>query len=695
MARDEKKMTEEELITLIDQQIQQSEGFIGNELNDQRAEALDFYYGEPFGNEKEGLSNYVSADVRDTIEWIMPQLMEMLSGSGVVELMPQGKEDVLAARQETEYLQHVFNVQNPGFRLLYNWVKDCLMQKVGVFKHWYDNSDSLKREEYQGLTDDELNLLLIDPDVELVEREIIETEGQPNLHDVVITRTMEEGQARIDVIPPEEFLVSKRATMIDREMRHVDFMCHNTRKSSSTLLLEGFPKKLVREARAASNGDTINTDLQAEAIARHNIDDTHKDEAADHRQDTAMRLLDVEECYIRVDFDGDGIAEMRQVTKVGKVVLINEEIDAAPFSATSPILIPHKFHGLSLADLVKDLQKLKSQLIRAMLDNINLNNHGRFTVLEGMVNLDDLLTSRPQGIVRQKVDGAVRRLDTPQLPPEAFQMLGYVDNVREERTGVSKISQGLDENALTSNVSTGAIAQIMSASQQRVQLIGRILAETGLKEMFLSLHDIVRKNTRTAQVIRLTNREFVQMEPSSFQRRKDMSVSVGTGNGSKQERLAILSIVTQDMIQLSQMGLLGTAYQPHHVAATLGEKLRLAGIKDVDTFMGDPQQIIAENEAAAREAAENPPPPSPEELKAEIDRAELEQKGELAQAELQIKQRELQLKERELGIKEQEAQLEQRKLTQEKEIADLDFQVKMRELEIEEKIGRGVKVSGT
>lgn len=680
------RMSRTELNVLLDTLMGESSGLTGSTIAEQRAKAMEYYLGEPFGNEVQDQSSYVSRDVQDTVEWIMPNLIEMFTaGDQIAEFSPQEVNDIPSAKQETDYINYVFQRQNNAFRLLHNWFKDGLLQKTGIVKYWWDESEEQVRETYQNVTEQELNVLLAQEGVELAEDtlEVEQTEAGSIIKEVAVLVTRKtNGKTKVMNIPPEEFIISRDAT----EIADSDFACHRPKKTISDLRKMGFPEGKIRAIITAQHSrSNVESDTAPEHLARFVEDETDPEEAvATERTDEAMMKVEVEECYIRVDFDGDGIAELRQVMRVGQIILINDEIDAMPFAVLSPILMPHKFHGRSVADLVMDIQLLKSNLMRSMLNNINLNNNGKFAVVSGMVNIDDMLASRPMNIVREKVANSVRRLDNPQLPPEAFQMLGYVDGVREERAGVSKVTQGIDKNALASNTASSAIAQVMSAAQQRIQMIGRVFAETGVKDLMLGIHRLVLQNEKQEKIFAVTGIEFQPVKPQEWREREDMVITVGLGNGNKDQKMLHLTTLTQDVAMFSGMGI--PVVSPTNAFNIVKEKLRLMGIKDGENFATDATaQLQAQADAAAQR-------PDPEQVKAQMEAQKMQVEVQKIQAENQIKQQELQIKQQELAAQQAKDATELRLKARELDIKEAELALKREELEVERQQGRGVKL---
>jgi len=525
------KLTEEELVTRIRGEITESLGYMGDTISHQREQAMQYYYGLPFGNEVEGRSQFVDSTVQDTIEWIKPSLMRVFaSGDEMVKFSPHGPEDVKMAEQATDYVNYVFTKDNPGWEILYSWFTDALLSKNGIVKVWWDEYEEWNREEYRGLNEMEFEALLSDPSVEVLEHteyedveyaaeqveqtpaggvgEQMEVAGSM-LHDVVIQRQDYGGKVKIENVPPSEFLIARESKTI----QDARFVCHRVLKTLSELR-EMYPDKDL-DVEDLTGGAEDMADFSSERLERFAFDKsaTYWEGWGDATYgEDGLRTYWLHESFLRTDYDGDGITELRKVCTVGDTVLANEEIDSIPFVSISPIKIPHKFFGLSIADLVMDLQLMKSTLMRNLMDNMYNQNFGRFAVLEGQANLDDLLTQRPGGVVRVKSPNAVTPLATPALQPYSFQMLEYLDGVRESRAGVSRMSQGMNENALTSHTTATAVNAVMSAAQSRVELVARNFAETGVKELMIRIYELLHKNQDKQRVVMLRN-EWIPVRP--------------------------------------------------------------------------------------------------------------------------------------------------------------------------------------
>jgi hypothetical protein len=620
----DREITEETIIRRVDEEISDALGF-GDQVSSQRAMAMSYYYGEPLGNEVTGRSAFVDSTVQDSVEWIKPSLMRVFaSGDELVQFEPQGPEDVEAAQQATDYVNYVLRRQNDGWSILYNWFTDALLQKNGIVKVWWEEYESSQREEYQNLNDVELEALLMDENVEVLEHEAYSGYDGGMAHSVVIKRHNMDGKIRIENVPPEEFLINREAKSIE----DARFVCHRVRKTLSELR-EMYPDVDVEDLKGA---DRHNFTWDAERWARHMNDGTgYPYETGNTASEDAMKEYWLHESFIRTDFDGDGIAELRKVCTVGSTILANEPVDNVPFISITPIKVPHKFFGLSIADLTIPLQQVKSVITRNLLDNMYNQNFGRFAVLEGQANLDDLLTARPGGIVRVKSPQAVTPLATPSLEPYTFQMLEYIDNIRESRAGVARNAQGLDDKALTSHTTATAVNAVMTAAQSRVELIARQFAETGVKDLMLRIYELLCKNMDRKRVIKLRN-NWVEIDPSSWNDRMDATVSVALGHGNKDQQVAqLMSLVQMTAAQQGPM------VSPANMYNLMSSLLKSMGYQNVNDFITPPDQ-------------QQPPQPDPM-MQAQVNKLNTE--AQVALGELEVKKQKVQneVKETELDAK--------------------------------------------
>ena len=406
----------------------------------------------------------------------------------------------------------------------------------------------------------------------------------PVTHDVTIVTTKKRAQARVMGVPPEEFGIERGA----RSIRDCNYCFHEiVTKTVSQLIAEGYDEDQVN----ALEDYTGNTEI--ETLSRDTVGEHYNTVTA--TSNPASRLVKLTEHYIRLDYEGNGRASLYQVVTAGTQGDIlrkdgREQIvpfDAIPFAATCPVPQPHRFFGRSIAELVMPVQREKTALKRGALDNLYLHNNPRVEVSEqnaGPNTLDDLLVSRPGGVVRTKTPGGLNWQTVPDITASVFPMLQYLDAELEARTGVGRQTQGIDANALQ-NQSATAVAQVFSASQMRMKLIARIMAE-GVRDIFALLHGTIRKHGQQSETVRLRN-QWVDVDPRDWKTRDHMTINVGLGTGGKSQQFAqtmAIANVQKELIQGGKQNLVGDM-QLYNTAAEL---TRIMGHKNPDRFFNDP-----------------------------------------------------------------------------------------------------------
>jgi len=642
-------MNQISLKSLLEAEIDGAIGYLQTETTEQRTRSLEYYLRYPYGNEVEGRSQIVTGEVAEVIDGAIPQLIRIFTASDdIIRYEPVGPGDEQGANQATDYSNWVFYKDNPGFAILHDWFKDALLEKVGVVKAYWDNKIDVIKETYENLSDAELALLLQDGTREIIEQETFVTQitnidGTPAIgmdgvqitqvsYNVKVKKKNQVGRVAIQNIPPEEFLISKKATTIQDS----PFVAHRRLMPRSDLVAMGFPEEVVRDLPAYDD-----LSFSPERVARYS---EGEQPSQDESLDPTMQDVEVYECYIRADRDGDGLAELLQVWYAGSEILEETETDYIPFHSLCPIPVPHKFYGLSLADKVMDLQLQKSTITRQMLDNLYLTNNYRVGAVDGQVNLDDLISPTPGGVIRMKNPNAVVPMAVQPVANQAFPMLEYLDAVQAKRTGVSDATQGLDPNVLQ-NVTATAVAAFQNASAGKMELIARNFAETGVKSLFKGILQLLCKYQDKPRIIRMRG-QYIQMDPREWSNQYDVSISVGLGTGNKQEQMAMLAMILdkQERI-LQQFGPANPLVTVGQYRETLGRMIEAAGFKDSATFF---KPITPEID----QALSNPPPqqqqPDPAiqammmqaQAQLEIDRqkalADIQAKREKAAAEIQL-----------------------------------------------------------
>ena len=652
------------LKSIIESEIDDSIGYVETDTVAERQEALEYYLREPYGNEVEGKSQIVTGEVAEVVDGALPQLIRVFTSTdGVVEFQPVNDGDEPFAQQATEYCNWVFYRNNDGFLILHNWFKDALLQKTGIVKAYWDEKIDVTKESYEDLTDDQLIMLMQDEDLEVVEQKTEEEideitdpmTGQvfQNIkreHYVKVKRTKKDGRVVVENVPPEEFLISKRA----RTIQDSPFVAHRRMMTRSELIAMGFKKDVVETLQS---GDTL--EFSPDRIARYSRGEQPNSMGS---QDQSMEVVEVYECYIKVDYNNDGIAELRRVVYASNEVLEDMECDYIPFHSLCPIPIPHKFYGQSLADRALDLQLIKSTVLRQMLDNLYLTNNYRVGAVEGQVNLDDLLTSTAGGVVRMKNPNAIVPLTVQPTTSGSFPMLEYLDGVQARRTGVSDSQNGIDPNILQ-NVTAAAVSAMSQSSAGKLELIARIFAETGVKSLFKGILHLLCKYQDKERLVRI-NGKFVPFNPREWNDQYNVSINVGLGTGTRQEQLTTMQMILQKQEQIiQQYGLSNPLVNLMQYRNTLAKFINMAGFKDAAQFMNEitPEQ----NEALSQ--------PQPEKLDPNTEAAkvlaEVEREKAVIRAQTEAAKLELEREQMQLDNARKALELQQQELKQNTELA--------------------------
>lgn len=634
-------MSQDKLKAIIESEIDNSIGFLDSETTQQRTDAINAYLRQPYGNEVEGKSSIITGEVAEAVDGSLPPLVRIFSSSDdVVRFDPRGPQDEAGAKQATEYVNWVFMRDNDGVIILHDWFKDALLQKVGIVKAYWEDKEDVTKEKYRDLSDDELAMLLSDESMEVVEKEVVENEmkdpagnpaldqiGQPVMYSsnsVTVQKKKKSGKVVVENIPPEEFLISKRAK---RSPQDAPFVAHRRLITRSDLIAMGFDKAVV-EGLATSDSLTFSAEYLARTENGENPNDSQS-------LDDSMQTIEVFECYIRADIDGDGIAELRQVFYASNEILSDEETDYVPFHSLCPIPTPHKFFGESMADRTMDIQLIKTTITRQILDNLYLTNNARVTAVDGQVNMDDLLTSTAGGVIRVKSAGAVNQLVVQSMAAQAFPMLSYLDSIQQKRTGVTEASQGLDPSILQ-NVTAAAVASMQQSAAGKIEMIARIFAETGVKSLFQGILHLLCKYQDKARIVRMRG-QYVSFDPREWSNQYDVDINVGLGAGNRQEQMAMLNMVLAKQEQiLGQMGPANPMVSLGQYRNTLGRMVEAAGFKDSAEFY---KSITPEQD----QALSNPPPQQqqvPPEVQAYMAKtqADIQAQQMKAQADIQLAQ---------------------------------------------------------
>lgn len=665
------KMTDEALLKLLQDKEDAAGKYVWGELATSRETARREYYKQPYGNEQEDWSQIVASDVSDTVEWILPSLLKIFTSTDrAVSFEPTRANDVQGAEQATDACNYVFYKQNNGFLVLYTALKDALIDGNCAVMWRKETQESAVSIPFKGATDEMLAMMMQEDSAELQEvktETVIDPMGMPvNLHTGRLKRVEKHNRVKIEAFNPDDLLVD--ANWTSPLLQDCPYVCRVMEVTMSDLKLMGFD--VDEEDLSASDKPAQRKDV---------VQDVFEAEATEAEEDGYLRIE-----FVLADQDGDGIAERLCVYRLQDKILKVEEVSHVPVATASPILNNHTWAGMSMAEAVSDLQKLHTELLRQTLNNLYLTNNPRTKVLTDsnwspLANIDDLLDSRPGGIIRARDPNAVQTDVIPFAAGASLPMLEYVQGMRENRTGVSRTSMGLNPDSLNNTATGRQIDQ--SAAQQRIELIARIFAEILVKPIFQGVLKVLTDGEMEPIAFRLRD-EFVQLNPSEWRDQYDMTIHVGLGTG---DRIAQQQSLMQ-IIALQKEGMALGMVEPRHLYHSFSKLIENAGFKDVQSFAVDP--------TTKPPAPQQPPLPIQiEQMKLQADQqkfqAQMQADIQKTQAQLQAKLEEtranLELQaandqrdaERERMKAEYEAQLADQQMQFDRWKAEFDAQVKV------------------
>lgn len=575
------KLGHDELLRIIADEFTHSVGGENsNYIDANRRAALAMYLGQPDGKEVAGRSAVISTDVADAIEWILPEIVKAFTQNNeVVTFDPCYEGDEDQAELESKYVYDILMKDNNGFLILHQFIKDALLQKNGFLKVYYDKTVERFKESYTGLTDVEMQLVLADRDVELAEHTKYEIEGIP-FSDVKVIRTVDSSKVCVQSVPPEEFRV--RSTHNSVDLSKAQFSAHSMLVTEGYLVSKGFDKRLVQSLptyQDTTSSRTYRFTVQGEDVSS----------MVNETDNPASRLIEISECYMYLDVDDTCIPELYKITVAGgdepTHVLDQEPIDENPFISSTAILMSHKLFGLSIYDRLKQIQEQKTTLWRNILDNMYLQNNQRTVILDGQVNVDDVLLSRPGGIIRAKTAGAVTPYITPPLPSDVYKMMDYLDQVRAGRSGASPEGP-ITDSMIGDRVGSMGVERMMSQKEELVGLMIRVLAETGVKPLCYMIRNQVIRHQDVARDYMFRGK-WIKVNPKKWRNRSHTTVRVGTGSGNRREQLSaivqIMSIQEKILANPSQ-----TLVTEAEVFSAANDFAKFSGMPGVRKYLIDP-----------------------------------------------------------------------------------------------------------
>jgi hypothetical protein len=591
------KMDEEKLLDILNRKEERAGNYVWGQLGNERETSLREYYRLPYGNEEDGWSQIVSSDIQDTVEWILPALLKTFSSTDkAVVFEPSKPEDVKPAEQATDTVNYVFYKSNNGFLVLYNAFKDALTVRNCAVMWRKEDQETVSSQPFKGAQPEMLAMLTQDGSeiTEANPEPMLDQNGQPLIdpysgQQVIgysgrLKKIEKKTVIKVEAFSPDDLLIDREWT--SPLLADCPYVCRMMRVTVTDLKNMGFdvdPEDLEDSDgsdRSAAESFRLAKVTQADQTYATHDDDDDDDESMEEG------WLRIE--FVLVDVDGDGIAERHCIYRLKNKILKDEIVSHVPVATFSPVMNTHRWDGMSMADIVSDLQKLHTELLRQTLNNLYLTNNPRTKVLTDanwspLANIDDLLDSRAGGIIRQRDPNAVVEHVVPFAAAGTMPMLEYVQGMRENRTGVSRVSMGLNPDSLN-NTATGR-AQDMSAAQQRVELIARIAAETLLKPIFAGILKLLTDGGMEKLAFRLRN-EFVEYDPNEWRDQYDMTINVGLGTGDRAQQITSLQMILQNQVNLMPMGIAN----PANIYHTASKMVEAAGHKDTQNFLTDPSK---------------------------------------------------------------------------------------------------------
>lgn len=612
--KDYKAVDDDKLVTILDDNIRRSIGYYDSQISRERRKVIDHYNATLPRPAHDGNSKYVSMDVYDAVESMKAALLETFStGYKTVRFAAQTGEDVRIAEVATAYCDYVANRQNNLFEVMQSVIHDGLIARAGLCKVYWDEREDSYLEPIQDLTEEEFDAIVAQDNVEIEEVE----QDELGLYSGDLRVFQDTSQVVIEAIAPEQFVIEPQAKSLD----DVGFLGHRTTMTISELREAGYDEKLI--AKIGDHED-VEMETDPEVLARHEEIGQDRGFNAKGFQDQ-VRSITVYELYIDIDLDGSGIAETYKVIKAGNVVLHKEKCTYKPFCAFVPLPIPHSFFGSNFGSKVVPIQTARTVLTRSILDHAMITNNPRYTVVKGgLTNPRELIDNRVGGIVNVSRPDAISPMVQAPLNPFIFQTIQMLDEDKEDTTGVSRLSQGLNKDAISKQNSAAMVEQLATMSQQRQKIIARNFANNFLKPLYQLIYQLVVENEPQAKIVEIAG-DYVAVNPGDWGSKRDVTVEMHLGYG-EQEAEAQKYLVLHGL--MSQDPTLSTMYTPENQYNLMTHVMEQNGIKNVKDYLTAPQEQPPEQPDPAQEMA------------------------------MQMQQKQLELQERQTAVAEMKAQMD-------------------------------------
>ena len=683
---------EEEIKQIIETNIESATEYLNEYVMENRNRAEAFYYRRPFNNElgkTKGRSSVIDSAVQEAVMGSLGELVKPFLGLNMCEFRPTANGSAEQSKVITDVTRYILFNDNNGADILRDAFFNALLKGLGVIKCYYNEEVNKTKETYTGLSADELTMLLNDKEVEVIEQQENVQEpvpvgvdpmtaepllqAPPSTFDVVLQKTENCSRVKIENINPDHFIINQDAESIAES----SFVAQRILLTRADLVDMGYKKSLV---------DSLKTDDE-EGLGLSWEDSFDVNQRPEQQVDPTQEIVACYECYVDIGNE-KGEAIKHKILYASKTILSDEEIDYIPFYSLCPFPMPNEFYGQSMADHTMDLQVVKTSITRQMLDNLYLTNNSRVGAVEGQVNLDDLLNSTAGGVIRMKNPNAIVPMQVQSSAGQSFPMLEYLDQLQAKRTGVSDLSQGLDANVLQ-NVSATAVATMTAQSQGKLELIARTFADTGVRELLQGIFHLLLKYQNEERVMNISGKPLV-INPREWDDKYKVTVNVGLGKGTKNEKIGMLQMVLAKQEQiLQQYGINNPLVTIQQYRDTLAKFINASGMEDDKQFIKEvtneemaklmqmdaqadktPPQVKAAQEIAKAEQAKG-------EMKMKTDMMKQQLEQEKLQFNVQKEQQELQLK-----AQQQQLDADRQMLEIETERAKLEADIQLREQDL-------------
>lgn len=591
------------VVRYVQNDIKRAEAYSASKIEPVVKERYEIYYADKdyYRNKFPILSktsDLVSTDVADTIEWALPSLMKVFTGSDeVITIAGVTEEDDTKAETMQELLVYQLQRQNKFFPILYNWIKDSLITGLGIIKCYWERTEGYTTEQTK--LNNEALQALIQTGVE-----VIDIQGPDIYGDFDVTYQSPyyvKNAPKIENILISEFIYSPDAKSLDE----ANFVAHKRTVTMSYLR--------EREAQGVyANIDDIKVD-KFKGASYDPIDEVVGDNYVDITQEEqkARQEVIIYECYTKIDINGDGILEDMIITICGDTIIRMEQnyMGRHPFFAISPTKDPHRIWvKRSYAELIGELQDLKVALTRQIMQNVALTNDPKMLLDETAINIDDFVQGRK--VVRMKAGHSLHEVAMPMpvtpLSPQTFTFLEWVEEQKENRTGITRYNQGLDANSL--NKTATGISAILGQSSQRLELVARMFAETGLYELFRFMVNLNQKFIDQATVIRLTNKEM-RITPEDLDGSFDLIVNAGISIATKESTIMATQTLLTAIMQANAGGYMIST--PENIYNLFKKWIESIGFKNYGDYITDPaitqQRMMMEMQLKQQVLSQLPP----------------------------------------------------------------------------------------